>query len=1121
MKQDDFLKLKDNIPVYTRLVKNIKLRVFLTLLPLTITVSIAHALNAYEIRNVVKERVAFSLSSLNFKKNIDVSGKVTDALGVPLPGVSVKLKGTTKGAVTDAEGKYILRNIPEDAIILFSFLGMKSREIKVQGRTKIDVTLEDDAIGLDEVVAIGYGTAKRKDVPGSVASINSKTIKDIPVPSVLQAITGRLAGVNVTQTEGSPDATIKVRVRGGSSITQDNSPLYIVDGFQVSDINDIPVSDIESIDVLKDASSTAIYGAQGANGVILITTKSGRDGKSEVTFNSYAAFSHVYKLTDVLSPYEYVYYQKELDPGTSVTSTSFYNMYGLWDDIDIYKSKPGLDWQDQLFGNEGFQQNYNLGLTGGEKSLNYNLNYTHDGEDYVMLNSAYKRDYFSAKLNKKISQALNLDFNTRMSNTIITGPSVSDGKKLRDGVKYAPVRSLSYLTEEALGGEQDVTSAEALSSLNDPIYNTVNEYKKQHSFNSVFNAGLSWDIIKGLKFTTKGSYGFNKDFIDNIWLRNTGEASSNGGQPVARRTDKKGDIWSVQNVLSYDFSLDRDKHRFSVLAGQEISNSKTNQMLSESKFFPKDFSADDVLAMWNYGTPQPTYTTIGEPSRTSSFFGRLNYSLNDKYIFTITSRADGKNVFAPGNRWGVFPGAAFAWKLSDEKFMKGTKSWLSEAKARLSYGEVGNARVGSYWRQQYSFVSSGKSLYYINDEAQSALTTASVLKNENLTWETTISTNAGLDLGFLNDRFTLSIDAYKNKTKNLILAVALPSNSGYSTQYQNIGSTSNKGIELTASGYIIENKDFKLSANFNISFNRNKIEELDGSDQIIASSGWGLSVGSDDYRAIVGQPVGLMYGYIAAGMYSFDDFNWNNETKKWDLKPGVVDASGVITTSGNYYGPGHIKLKKLTNTSNTKISADEDRTIIGNAQPKHTGGFSINSSYKGFDLTALFNWSYGNDIYNADKIDYTTYTGSKKYQNLSSIMSLGNRFTTIDPATGNNIMFGSNANPELFQELNENAQIWSPLTNSSVLTNWAIEDGSFLRLSNLTLGYTLPATISRKFLMQKLRVYVAAYNLKVWSNYSGQDPEVDTRRSTPLTPGVGYSAYPKAKKILFGVNVTF
>lgn len=1058
------------------------------------------------------------------QQQIDVAGQVNDTDGNPIGGVTVSVKGGNKVTSTDNSGQYLLRDIEENAVLVFMYMGKQSQEVSITGRTRVNVVLEESSSTIEEVVAIGYGTARRKDLTGSVASINAEKLKDLPTTSVLQAIAGRMPGVHVTITEGSPDADIKVRVRGGNSITQDNSPLYIVDGFRVANINDIPMTDIETVDVLKDAASTAIYGSEGANGVVLITTKSGKGGSPKIALSSYLGVSNVYNLTEVLSPYEYVYWQRELDPSTSANN-SFNSMYGLWEDLDIYKSKAGINWQDRLYGNTGIQQNYNVGLSGGDQdgSLTYNINYTRDDEDYIMLNSAYQRDYVSAKLHKKISPKLSFEFNSRMSATEIQGPSISDGRKLREAVKYAPVRSLASLTEDALGGAEDITSPEALSSLRDPVVNVENEYKDQNRFNLTFNAGFNWKIIDGLSFSTKGSFGYNKDFTDNIWVRGTGQSSSNGGQPVARREDKKGTLYSIQNVLTYDFDLDEAKHRFTIVGGQELTNSQRNDMLMESKFYPEDFTPQDVLAMWNYGTPQPTYTTIGEPSRTSSYFSRVNYTFDDRYILTLTGRIDGKNVFAPGNRWGFFPGAAFAWRFSDEAFMEHTRSWLSDGKLRLSRGAVGNARVGSYWRQEYGFVTGGNQLYYIGENPQSALRTKNTLKNENLTWESTVSTNIGLDLSFLNDRFNVTIDAYNNITNDLILQVPLPSSSGYANQYQNIGSTSNKGLEFSASAVLMEKKDFRLSADFNISFNRNKIRALlDGLDEMNTPASPWLDFGRDDFRAIVGQPVGLMYGFLSDGYYTFDDFHFDGDQNKWILNDGVVDASHVMSRSGNYFGPGHIKLKKVGgDAGETVVNPDDDRVVIGRAQPKHTGGFMLNSSYKNFDLAAMFNWSYGNNIYNADKIDFNAYEGSKRYQNLSADMRLSERFTTIDPATGYNIMFGNEANPELFRALNEGKTMWNPMAaNARILTDWAIEDGSFLRLSNLTLGYTLPSRIANRLLMQNLRVYVAGYNLHVWTKYTGQDPEVDTQRNA-LTPGVGYSAYPKSKKVLFGLNVTF
>lgn len=1056
-----------------------------------------------------------------------ISGNVTSDKGNPLQGVSVIAKdakgATVGGVVTDASGKFNLNYSKGKSpqTVSFSMTGyIFQQQVLIPGQDFLNITLKEDENDLNDVVVIGYGTVKRKDLTGAVSSISEEQLKDLPVTSVLQAIQGRLPGVNVTVTEGSPDAAINVRVRGGGSITQDNSPLYIVDGFQVANINNIAPQDIESIDVLKDAASTAIYGAQGANGVILITTKSGSAGNPAINFNSFIGLSNVYKLTNVLDPYEFVYYQKELDP---TPNASFFGAYGNWDDVDIYKSKPGINWQDSLFGNTGIQQSYNLGLNGGDKSLTYNLGYTHDQETFVMLNSQYQRDYFSAKINKRISNKLSLDFNSRMYNTTITGPSVSSGNKLRDAIKYAPVKSLTALGAGALGDNADFSSPEQLSSLNDPIYNIVNEYKKQNQFNATFNAGLTWKITNSLTFSTKGSYAYNKNYTDDIYLNKTGQSSAYGGQPVATRNNQNGSMWQISNVLNYSLNLNQNKHQITAMFGQEMSNSQTDQTAISSKFFPTDFTAANVLAMWNYGTPDPTYTTIGEPSRLSSFFSRINYIYSNRYILTLTGRTDGINVFAPGKQWGFFPGAAAAWRLSDEPFMQSTRNWLSDAKVRLSYGEVGNARVGSYWRQQYSSITATNQLIYFNNIPQSAIRTSSTLKNENLTWESTTSANLGFDGGLLKNRITFSLDLYQNTTKNLILGVALPSNSGYTTQYQNIGSTRNKGLEFSANANIIQKKDFSFSAAFNIAFNQNKVLSLNGADTMIVSSGWGVNVGGDDYRAIVGQPVGLMYGYVSDGFYSFNDFNFDPTQQKWVIKPGVPDDSKVLTYSGNYFGPGHIKLKKLkqTDASDTYISPDEDRKVIGHAQPKYTGGFSFNATFRGFDLTTMFNYSVGNDIYNADKIDNTSYSGAKRYQNISSIMSLKNRFTTIDPTTGNNIMFGTYANPTLFEELNKNAKIWSPMmADATIPTDWAIEDGSFLRLSSITLGYSLPSKISKKFLVKNLRCYVSGYNIFVLTRYSGQDPEVSTRNS-PLTQGVDYSAYPKARKIIFGLNATF
>lgn len=1055
-----------------------------------------------------------------FAQNITVKGNVTDSEGEPIIGATVMEKGKSQnGVITDLDGNFTLNVSGKGKKIVITYIGMKTEEVDaVTGKT-LKVVLKDDSQTLDEVVvvAVGYGNARKKDLTGAISSVGESTLKNIPVTSASSAITGRLAGVSVITSEGSPDATVSIRVRGGGSITQSNEPLFIVDGFQVSGIDDIPPTDIESIDVLKDASSTAIYGAKGANGVILVTTKSGRAGKTQISLNASLGFNRFYNETEVLSPYEYVYLQRELDPATNA---GFFDRYGQWEDIDIYKSKVGKNWQRDLFDRTGLKQSYNMNINGGSEDLVYSLSYTHDDETYIMQTSQYRRDNVNLKVNKKFNKKLRMDLNVKMSNTTIDGPSVSSGSKLRDCVKYPTVGTLTDLTDEDLSGDDGII--ENISSLNDPYFNIVNEYKKQSKFNNSYNAALIWDVIKGLQWRAEGTYGFSFDRTDNVYLKNTSKANQTAGQPVGVREYWNGQNWAFRTLLNYKFKM--KDHSFDVMGGMEALSSKKDKMQITADYFPSDYGVNDILSMWNNGTSEPTYTTINEPSRSMSYFGRANYILKDRYYLTFTLRADGTNVFAPGNKWGLFPAASAAWRMSDEKFMEVTKDWLSNFKWRLSYGKSGNARVGSYWRQTYSPVTNIKNLYYQNEIGQSSLQPSTRLRNENLTWESKYSTNVGFDLGFFENRLNLTFDFYNDVTKNLIMEVQLPSNAGYNTQYQNLGQTTNRGVELTLNANLVNTKDFFLDFNFNISFNKNKVDALYGTNgDVMILSGGGTEVGSDNYRVFVGKETGLMYGYVCDGMYSFDDFDFDQATKKWVLKKDengkniAPDNFGVLSKGGGYYGPGHLKLKDLNGDG--VIDADNDRKVIGHALPKHTGGFSFNAGWKGFDLTAMFNWSYGNDILNMNKIDYTSYVGAKRYQNMSTEMKLENRFTTIDPVTGLNIYYGDYANPERLKEINANATIWHPLMNNSITTDWAVEDGSFLRLGTLTLGYTLPKMLTTKFGVKSLRVYATANNVFCLTAYSGQDPEVNTGKA--MTPGYDRSAYPKSKSYIFGLNLTF
>lgn len=746
-------------------------------------------------------------------QRITVEGIVTDSNGEPIIGATVIEKGNkTNGVVTDLDGKFSITVSEKKKVLVITYIGMKPQEVVSQPGSILKVKMEDESQLLDEVVvvSVGYGNARKRDLTGAISSVGENTLKNIPVTSASSALTGRLAGVSVITSEGSPDASVSIRVRGGGSITQSNEPLFIVDGFEVSGIDDIPPTDIESIDVLKDASSTAIYGAKGANGVILVTTKSGRTGRTEVSFNASVGFSRMYNQTEVLSPYEYVYLQRELD---SSDNAGFFDKFGRWEDINNYKARVGTNWQDMLFGNTGIKQNYNLNISGGSKDLIYSLSYTHDDESYIMSVSNFKRDNLNLKLTKKFGDKLRLDFNAKMTNRVVDGPSVSSGSKLRDAIKYPNIGTLTDLSDEDLAGDDEIL-IENISNLNDPMFNITNEYKKQTKFNNNYNVALIWNIIKGLEWRAEGTYGYSYDRTDNIWLANTGEANSKAGQPVARRQYWNGNNWTLRTVLNYKFDIQK-KHRFDIMAGWEAKHSQRDEMEINADYYPADYTVDNILAMWNNGTSEPTYTTIEEPSRSMSYFGRLNYIFNDRYYLTFTLRSDGTNVFAPGNKWGIFPAGSLAWRISDEKFMDSVRNWFNNLKLRASYGKSGNARVGSYWRQTYSPVTNTKNLYYQNEIGQSSLQPSTRLRNENLTWESKYSTNLGLDMTFWN-RLNVTFDFYNDVTKDLIMEIQLPSVSGYRTQYQNLGQTTNRGVELSLNANLINKKDFFLDFNFTI-----------------------------------------------------------------------------------------------------------------------------------------------------------------------------------------------------------------------------------------------------------------------------------------------------------------
>ena len=1055
-----------------------------------------------------------------------IEGHVVDNLGEPLAGVTVAVKGTTVGTSTNVDGYYSLE-IPSSARTLsVSMIGMETVELTIRNEKSVyNAELKEEAILMDELVVVGYGTMKKKDLTGSVASVTGKALSNIPLSNTESALTGRMAGVRVTTSDGAPDAEIQIRVRGGGSITQDNNPLYIVDGFPVDRISDIAVADIESIDVLKDASSTAIYGARGANGVIIVTTKSAKGGKTTVSYNAYAQVKTIPHMYDVLDPYEFVTLQYELNYiKYQGDVASFTTMFGDVDDFDIYKNIEGRDSQLEMYGREAFAHSHNVSITGGTDKTKFNASFTYLDENGILLNSSMTRYNANFKLNHQLSSKLRFDLSAYYTNSTVygAGTSGSSSTQIKNAVCYRPVIGKdSYVGNDILTNSDMYDDIEAQSELYDPILLINQDYKRRNTEDLNVNMALTYEIFKFLKY--KGEFGLlsngreTKRFYGPI----TTTGRTNSGLPVAEITTESKPRWRTAHTL--DFKMKLKEHNIGALLGFEAMSEKESSLQSTSRMFPVDILPDDAFARMQFGSAEYTETYDEPDTRLASFFGRVNYSYADKYLITATLRADGSTKFAPGNRWGLFPSVAGAWRMSNEGFMS-SANWLDDLKIRLSYGAAGNNRIDSdMWRRTYKGtidkpvvgIGNVPNLYY----TQSSTT----LVNEDLRWETTITRDAGLDFALFKSRLTGTLDAYWNTTRDLLLKSIIPEHTGYSEQQKNIGQTSNRGIELTLNSVIVQRNDFSLSMGFNISMNRNRVDKLIDDNTVFYRSGWAEGLReSDDYILKVGEPIGLIYGYVTDGFYTVDDYII--EDGVWTLKPGVANSQGItdshwtVNMASGMPNPGSLKLKKTTpydpnDPESCKITAD-DRQVIGNTNPKHTGGFNINANYKNLDLSLFFNWSYGNDVYNANKILFTTQW-KKNYYNMLTLVDSEHRFRHM------NDQFELVTDPDELRALNQNATIWSPAMKVPVLHSWAIEDGSFLRLNNVVLGYSLPKKVISKLRMSQFRIYATVNNVFVLTKYTGFDPEVNTRTETPLTPGVDYSSYPKARSFTIGTNISF
>ena len=1021
-----------------------------------------------------------------------ITGVVADRRGEPLIGVTVRVEGENIGTATDIDGRFSLE-APIGAKISFSYIGYVSQSHTVNKQNIYNVSLSEDSQVLEEVVVVGYGSMKRKDITTAVSVVSTADIEERPIMTAAQAIQGKAAGIQVVQPSGMPGSGVTIRVRGATSVQASNEPLYVVDGLPSDDISNISPNDIESMQILKDASSAAIYGARAANGVVLITTKRGKIGAPQVKMSAYVGFSKLGKKIDALNTEQYKDLMKDLKAVSDVAPN-------IPENETRY-----VDWTDLFFGT-GVNQNYQLSVANGTEKLQYFVSGGYSDEQGIVEKAHFNRYNFRANLDSEQTKWLKMALNFAYSHT--GGQWVNESRSsLRAGSILSVVNTPPFMQKwNPYDPNEYDEQAYGARILNPLAANAADSNTNTDHING--SLGFTVDIYKGLKFKTT----FGIELTNEHWDYYLDPISTSDGRGTKGRVEEsfsRNFEWLFENLLTYDCSF--NKHNLSILGGATQQRAQYNASwmagfdLAESYPDIHSISAANQLDKDACGSSASAWTL-------ASFLGRIAYNYDSRYLLTVNFRADGSSKFSKGNRWGYFPSAAVAWRISSEKFMEKTQNWLDDLKIRFSYGTAGNNNIPA---DQTSPVWSSGSTTWLNQfpsywtSGIASGQSGSYASNPDLKWETTVTRNVGLDYTLFGGKLTGSIEYYKNTTKDLLIAFPV-SGSGYDYQYRNLGKTENKGFEISLTWNIISKKNYELSFNGNVGFNKNKVKNLGTLSQYPASSGWASTQIQDDFIVKPGHSVGEIYGYVTAGRYEVSDFeDYYASGEKWVLKQDVASNAGVIGAS--YLRPGALKLKNIDDSDN--VIDEKDRTVIGNTNPKASGGFALSGRVYGFDLSANFTYSIGNDVYNANKIEYTS-SYQYYYRNMIDIMAEGKRWTNLD-ANGNLVN-----DPAQLAALNANTTMWSPYT-SYVLTDWAVEDGSFLRLSTLTVGYTLPQSLTRKVGINNLRFYATCYNVFCLTGYSGFDPEVSTRNKTALTPGVDYSAYPKSRQFVIGLNLNF
>lgn len=1022
--------------------------------------------NYYKQMRPVIFRIIVAVLLLNgfsvFSQTVNVTGVVKSVSDqATLPGINILVKNSLVGAATNEKGAYEIKVAP-GSVLVFSGIGFLTQEVAVNNRSVINISLEEDTRQLSELVVVGYGTQKKSDLTGSVSSISEAQFKKTPVVSLDNGLKGRAAGVQVTSTSNQPGGATSIRIRGSNSVNTGSEPLYVIDGFPVYNDNSIASSgatvgpklnalslinpnDIVSIEILKDASAAAIYGARGANGVVLVTTKKGQEGRIKIDFNAYYGVQKVSKTLPLLNATEYA--QLVNDANGKVIYTP----------EQIASFGAGTDWQKEIFRSAPIQ-NYQVSASGGDAKTKYAFSLNYFDQDGIIINSDFKR--YSARFNfeKQASSRLTFGSNISVANTNANQAlSATGGGEGTQGVVVSALDFNPILKVYNADGTYVLESDRGIP-IGNPVATARELTNKSATTRVLGNVFVDLKIIDGLTFRTS----VGADII------NTGEKyyaprtilAGYSTQGSARVSTANSYSWLNENTLTYTKLL--GDHAFTALAGFTAQKYKRDLLTSSASGFVNDLLKADNLGS---GALINAPVTSVLDWALLSYIGRVNYSFKDKYLLTLTGRSDGSSKFGVNSKYGFFPSGSVAWKLSEEDFIKNIQS-IDELKLRFSYGKIGNQEINSY----QSLAGLAGASYIIGDKVVKGFAPNNI-PNQDLKWETTTQTDLGVDLGLLRNRLNITFDAYYKKTTDMLLNINVPWSTGFSSALQNIGSVENKGLELGIQAVVL-NKDLKWNINFNVAANRNKVLDLGPVTQILTGEINGYLKISDPIVVQPGQPLNAFYGYQSAGIFQTGDDIANSPQKTavpGDRKYKDINGDGILDA--------------------------KDRGIIGNAQPKFFGGFTNDFTYKGFELSASFNWVSGNKVLNSTRADLDLPTGQK-----NSSARVKDRWTPTNP---------SNTIPR------------ASLNRAFLFSDAQLEDGSFLRLGTLSLGYNLPASLLKKTGIERAKLYVSGQNLFVITKYTGYDPETNQSGQNNILRGIDSDSYPNSRSFLVGVNLSF